>query len=64
MFFFNLQNALFSCISRNESKYIVNGYVSSPKSKTRFTEYNLAVLPRPGIMTWAVSKLPEGPAGF
>lgn len=43
-FSFNLQNALFSCISRNESKYIVDGYTSNPKRKTWFTEYDLAVI--------------------
>lgn len=44
MFFFNLQNALFSCISRNESKYIISGYTSNPKSKTQLTEYDLAII--------------------
>lgn len=54
-FFFHLQNALFSCISRNESKYLVNGYTSCAKSKMQFLECDLAFIDMAWSWLWEVA---------
>lgn len=44
LFFFNLQNALFSCISRNESKLYYQWLYQQSKSTTQLTEHDLAII--------------------